>query len=93
MNIQFFDILPYIVSLVTAVGGWFAGKRKRSNDFLQDMQASIDMLTEKNTELVKKVLNLNGEVIKLRKENAELRVELESLNEKLSNVKTITRKL
>jgi regulator of replication initiation timing len=93
MNIQFFDILPYIVSLVTAAGGWFAGKRKHNNDFLQDMQKSIDMLTAKNAELVKQVLGLNGEVIKLRKENAELRVEVESLNKKLSNVKTITRKI
>lgn len=89
---QFTDILPYLVSAVTAVVGWLTGRRKQKNDFLHEMQNSIDLLTEKNTELVKKVVELNSEVIHLRRENAELRTELELLNEKLAGVKTITRK-
>ena len=37
MNTQFADILPYIASALTAVAGWFAGRRKQNNDFLKEM--------------------------------------------------------
>lgn len=93
MNTQFADILPYIASALTAVAGWFAGRRKQNNDFLKEMQESINVLTAKNTELVKQIVELNSEIILLRRENAELRAEVELLNEKLQGVKTITRKL
>ena len=92
MSIHFTDILPYLFSAVTGVVGWLAGKRKQDNDFLKDMQDSIDLLTKENKRLVTQILELNNEVIQLRKENAEFRVEIESLNEKLTGVKTITRK-
>jgi len=99
-------ILPYIVSIATFVAGLFTGRRKRRNDCLQELQTSIDLLTGKNTDLIKKIVDVNAEVIMLRNENAELKVgqerllkenaqlreELKELNEKLSNVKTITRK-
>jgi uncharacterized membrane protein YvbJ len=85
-------ILPYFVAIGTFIVGLFTGGRKRRNDFLHEMQKSIDLLTAENTKLVEKVVELNKEVISLRKENAKLRVEIEEVNEILSNVKTITKK-
>ena len=85
MDIQFSDILPYIISVITGITGWLTGKRKQNNDFLKDLQASIDLLAEKNKQLME-------EVVQLRQENAKLRVEVEELSRKLENVKTITRK-
>ncbi len=85
------NILPYLVSVVTAIAGWFGGRRKTQNDFLHELQTSIDLLSAKNAELVKQVIALNSEVISLRKENAGLKVEIEELNKRLENVKTITR--
>ena len=85
MDIQFSDILPYIVSVITGITGWLTGKRKQNNDFLKDLQASIDLLAEKNKQLME-------EVVQLRQENAKLRIEVEELSRKLENVKTITKK-
>jgi cell division protein FtsB len=93
MEINFTDILPYLVSVVTGIAGWLTGRRKRKNDFLIELQSSIDLLAKENAELVEKVILMNKEIIELRKENAQLRVEVEELNEKLSNVKTITKKI
>lgn len=81
----------YVLPIITGVVAWLTGRKKSRNDFLQEMQESIDKLTAKNTELVDKVIALNDEVIKLRKENSELRAEIEQLNSKLEGVKTITK--
>ncbi len=86
-------ILPYIVSVGTFIVGLFTGGRKRRNDFLHEMQKSIDLLSTKNKELINEVVGLRREVVNLKSENAALRKEVEELNEKLSNVKTITRKV
>ena len=74
------QILPYSVSVVTGVMGWLGGQRKKRNDFLGDLQASIDMLVEKNKELY-------DEVIRLRTENSELRVELDELTKYIKSCK------
>lgn len=66
------NVLPYIAPVFTGVVGWLGGQRKKRNDFLGDLQESIDMLVEKNKELY-------GEVIQLRTENTELRVEIDNL--------------
>jgi len=85
-------ILQFVVPISTFVAGLFTGRRKRNNDFLADLQKSIDLLSEKNKELVEEVVRLRSEIVKLKSENAALRNEVEELNEKLSNIKTITKK-
>ena len=84
MDFQFTDIFSYVAPVLTAVAGWFAGRKKQNNDFLSDLQASINLLAEENKKLM-------AEVVELRKENAKLRIEVEELNARLENVKTITR--
>jgi len=84
--------LPYAVSIVTFVVGLFAGKRKRNNDFLSELQTSIDMLSAKNKNLIHDVINLRDEVVQLRAENAILRKEIEELSGKFLNVQTIKQK-
>ncbi|GAB6011731.1 hypothetical protein [Viscerimonas tarda] len=83
MNIE--SVINYIVPLLTAITGWLYGRKKQKNDFLDDLQSSIDLLAEKNKLLME-------EIVKLRNENAQLRYEVEELNRKLENVKTITKK-
>jgi hypothetical protein len=85
MDINFQDIFTYLAPVLTGVAGWLGGRRKKNNDFLGDLQASIDLLAEKNKILME-------EVIKLREENAKLRIDIEELTRKLEGVKTITRK-
>lgn len=60
------------VPIVTAVIGYFTGHKKRKNDFLSELQGSIDMLSSKNRELVDEVIKLRSQVVTLREENLEL---------------------
>ena len=82
---NFIMILGYILTPITALVTYFLGRKKQRNDFLKDMQSSIDLLATKNKELL-------IEVIELRKENLQLRTELEELILKLTNARIITKK-
>lgn len=84
-------IVEVLVPIVSAIVGYIVGKRKRDNDFISDLQTSINLLSEKNAELIEKVIELNDQVVSLKRENAELKAEIASLNTKLDGVKTITR--
>jgi septal ring factor EnvC (AmiA/AmiB activator) len=61
-----------IMPVVTAIGGWFAGKKKRNNDFLQDLQESVNMLTGENKKLLKELIEVRNELIESRNENSVL---------------------
>lgn len=80
------------IGLPTASGaiGWFASrlvqKRKRNNDFLGEMQANIDMLVEKYSDTLK-------ELIELKKQNAELLLGQQSLENELKAVRLQNSKL
>jgi len=66
-------LLPPLTSLIT----WLAAKYTRKSTTLQTMQASIDMLVQKNSELYE-------EVVQLRVENTELKagqVQMQTIQE------------
>ena len=88
MEIAVLDIINILTTSVAGVVGWFIGRRKQRNDFLSELQASINLLSEENKKLM-------AEVIELRKENAKLICNQESLKlevEKLRNENEICRK-
>ena len=99
-------IINVIIPVITGIAGWFAARRKKNNDFLHDLQQSVNMLTDRNRELLNELIELRKQnarllgnqeemhvkIEKLQKENIGLKKELEELNKKLENVKTITRK-
>ena len=92
MEIQLTEIVNVALPVVTGAIGWLAGRRKQKNDFLAEIQSSIDLLSEKNklfvvemVQLREENLKLCGEVAMLREENRALRVEIEALNKNLVN--------
>ena len=72
-------ITDCLVPMITAAAGWLAGKRKRRNDFLKNMQDSIDLLSVENKRLLKDLTAVNNEVVALRKENGELKYSVDQL--------------
>ena len=94
-------ILPVLSSVVT----WWVMRKKRKNDFLADLQSSIDLLSEKyyttlqelvvlkgqNAQLMMAQDELKAQIEALSKENAALKDTIDELNTRLTGVKTITR--
>ena len=72
-------ITDCLVPAITAAAGWLAGKRKRRNDFLKNMQDSIDILSMENKRLIEDLTNVNREVVALRRENGELKYSVDQL--------------
>ena len=72
-------ITDCLVPIATAAAGWLAGKRKRRNDFLKNMQDSIDLLSVENKHLLEDLTAVNKEVIALRRENGELKTSVDQL--------------
>ena len=83
----------YILPLFTAAIGWIVGSRKRKNDFLKDLQASIDLLSSENRKLLADITAVNSEIVAVRKENEELKASVDRLCAENSQLKDEVRQL
>ena len=83
----------YIIPLFTAAVGWLVGSRKRKNDFLKDLQASIDLLSSENRKLLADKTAVNSEIVAVRKENEELKASVDRLCTENSQLKVEVRQL
>lgn len=83
----------YIIPLLTAAVGWLVGSRKRKNDFLKDLQASIDLLSSENRKLLTDITAVNSEIVAVRKENEELKASVDRLCTENSQQKDEVRQL
>ena len=81
-------LISYAAPALTAAAGWLAGKRKRRNDFLKNMQDSIDILSLENKRLLEDLTTVNREVVALRKENGELKYSVDQLCRENAQLKT-----
>jgi lipopolysaccharide biosynthesis regulator YciM len=73
--VTIFSTLP----VGTAIG-WFFTKRKRDNDFITDLQSSIDLLSENYTKTL-------DNLIILKKQNADLLILVSQLETEISKLK------
>lgn len=83
----------YIIPLFTAAIGWAVGSRKRKNDFLKDLQASINLLSAENKRLLEEITNANAEIVAVRKENEELKASVDRLCTENSQLRDEVRQL
>jgi len=60
--------------------GWFFTKKKRDNDFIKDLQGSIDLLSENYTKTL-------DNLIILKKQNADLLILVSQLETEISKLK------
>lgn len=79
-------ILSIILPPLSAAVGWLAGTRKRRNDAIGYMQATIDDLAAKNAEYMGKITSLREEVVKLQQENAKLQAGQVEMQKKLEEI-------
>lgn len=71
-----FNWISLGIDPISSVITWFAARRSRNNSTLKDLQATIDMLVDKNTELYNKIVEQAAEM-------AEMKVELIALRKQI----------
>lgn len=81
----FGELLTYALpgGFLGAAASWAVGRRKRNNDFLAEMQRSIDLLSEKYNQVLQ-------ENVLLRQEKAQWQVAQQTL---LAKVDRLTREV
>lgn len=75
------------MAAVTAIAGWLVGRRQKNNQFLGDLQGSINLLADKNREQMNEILKLREEIIKLRDENLTQSKEIAAQSREISALK------
>lgn len=73
MDVNWVELIGYIVSLITAAVGWLLGRHTRHSNTIQELLNTIAALSAQIAEYQDKILKLQDEVIEVRKENAELK--------------------
>jgi hypothetical protein len=86
---------------LTSLATWMVSRRKRNNDFLGELQNSINVLTEnytktlnelvtvkqQNAELLIQMADLQLQIAKLKEENAKLICKINELNKLIKSTK------
>lgn len=72
-------VLGYVFSALTGLVGWWVGKRKRNNDFLTDLQGSVNMLAEENAKLLKELVDVRKDNVILMSNQEQMKIEIEAL--------------
>lgn len=99
-------ILTLVLPVTTGAVSYMLGKKKRNNDFLNDLQGSIDLLTTNYIKALNELTELRSENLELRtmqnkmliemkalkSENARLTEVVMDLTEKLDKIKSFTPK-
>ena len=86
-------IIGYLITPVTALIGWLAGTRSRRNRAIQELLETIRKLSEQNAEYNESIVQLQGEVIEVRKENAQLKANQEIMIKKMDEYERENRNL
>lgn len=72
-------LINTVIGVASTIAGYLIGRRKEDNDFLSELQSSIDMLSKKNAEQMDVILKLREQVVTLREENLDLHKSQERL--------------
>lgn len=80
-------ILPIFgSSAVASVVTYVFARRKRNNDFLQELQASIELLSTKYSEVLKENVTLKENNAELLANQKELTLKIDNLNKKVDRL-------
>ncbi len=93
-------ILTLLLTPVSTIVSYMVGRRKRDNDFLQQLQSSIDLLSKENSQLLVELIelkrkNIDLEAIQARmairqnelmQENGILRTKIEDLEQEIKQL-------
>lgn len=79
-------IVTTLVTAVTNVCTYFVTKKKKQNDFINDLQSSIDLLSEKYTCTLKELVVVKESNVQLTCKINELIQENKSLKDEVSKM-------
>lgn len=83
--------LPYIASAITGLFGWVVGKKRQDNNFIKELQDSINLLAKDNRELREELITVRKEYMRqsilleqISAENKLLKEQIDTLTKRLT---------
>lgn len=80
-------LIGYIVSVVGTIGGWLLGRHLRKSDAIKTLMKTIEELSKQVSDYQSRIIELQDEIIAVRKENAELKAGQEKMTRKIDELK------
>ena len=74
-------LFELIIATVTSICGFFVGRKQQKNNFLSELQKSIDSLALINRKQMDEIIKLRGIVVEVRTDNHNLSKEIDILRE------------
>ena len=84
---DYIALIGYIVSVITAFGGWFLGRHTRKSTAIATLMSTIEGLSKQVSDYQSRIMELQDEIIAVRKENAELKAGQEEMTRKIDELK------
>lgn len=85
-------LITTVVTIATNICTYFVTRRKKKNDFIENLQSSIDLLSERYTKTLNELvtvretnLQLTTKVNELIIENKQLKNEIASLSDRINS--------
>lgn len=70
-----------------SIAGWFFSRRQRNNDFLRELQESINLLSTENKEILKENILLRRENVDLKANQEEMLVRIDRLTREVERLR------
>lgn len=83
--LDWMGLISLLISPVTGVVSYVAGKKKADNDFLVKLQGSINLLVDENTKLLRENLELKKQISDLQAKQEQMAREIARLRRDLKN--------
>lgn len=80
------DILLFVGLCISNICTWLFSRRKQNNDFLAELQKSIDLLTEKYTKTLNENVQLKADNAKLLANQQVMEGKIDSLTRKIDSL-------
>ena len=87
------QLIGYIVSLITLIGGWLLGRHTRHSNTITELLATIGKLSTQVSEYQGKIINLQNDMIEVKKENTELKSGQEIMTRKINELQAENKEL
>ena len=94
---DYIALIGYIVSVITAFGGWFLGRHTRKSGAIETLMRTIEDLSLKVSEYQSRIIVMQTEIIEVRRQNTELQSEINEVRKENAELKAgqdkMTRKI
>lgn len=84
---DYIALIGYIVSLITAFGGWLLGRHTRKSGAIETLMHTIEDLSKKVSEYQSRIIGMQSELIEVRRQNTELQSEINEVRKENAELK------